>query len=69
MENKTRIKTFFYMVGNQEKREKEMNDFLSRDDIVVDQVLQSAASGSVKTDNPQYLDGGVIITIVYHCTS
>ncbi|MEK7553239.1 MAG: hypothetical protein AAB504_00915 [Patescibacteria group bacterium] len=68
MKNKTKIKTFFYMIQNQEKREKELNDFLSQNGIVVEQILQSAATGSVKIKNPQYLDAGVIITIVYHET-
>lgn len=66
MKNKTKIKTFFYMIRNQEEREKELNDFLSKDSIVVEQILQSSATGSVFKDNPNYLDMGVIITVIYH---
>lgn len=66
MTTKKQVKTFFYAIRNKEKREKEMNDFLSQDGIVVDQILQSSVSTSVKTETPEYMDGGVIITIVYH---
>ncbi len=66
MENKTKIKTFFYMIRNQEEREKELNDFLSQKNIVVDQILQSSSTGSVFKENPSYLDIGAIITVVYH---
>lgn len=62
----TKIKTFFYMIRNQEEREKEMNDFLAQDGIVVDKILQSTGSGSVRKEDPQYLDVGVVITIIYH---
>ena len=66
MKNKTKIKTFFYMIRNQEKREEEMNNFISQDNIVIDQILQSSTTGSVYNDKPEYLDCGVVITIVYH---
>ena len=62
----TKIKTFFYMIRNQEEREKEMNDFLAQEGIVVDKILQSAGSGSVRKDDPQYTDVGAVITIIYH---
>lgn len=62
----TKIKTFFFMIRNQEKREKELNDFISRDNIVIDQILQSASTGSVYEESPKYLDIGAVITIVYH---
>lgn len=65
-ENKMKIKTFFYMGKNQGRREKELNNFLAQDNIVVDQVLQSSATGSVFEDQPSYLDIGAVITIVYH---
>jgi hypothetical protein len=66
MKNKKQIKTFFYMIMNREEREKEMNDFLKREDVVIDNILQSSTTGSVYKDNPAYLDCGVVITIVYH---
>ncbi|GEM_PF-4509318 len=61
-----KIKTFFYMHNNQPRREKELNDFLAQDNIEVIQILQSSATGSIFEDKPQYLDVGVVITIVYN---
>ena len=66
MGDKPKIKTFFYMIRNQEEREKELNDFLSQKNIVVNQILQSSSTGSVFKDNPAYLDIGAVITVVYH---
>ncbi len=66
MDKKVRVKTFFYARRNQDDREKELNNFLAQENIVVDNILQSAVSTSVKEESPQYLDGGVVITIVYH---
>lgn len=60
------IKTFFYARRNQDEREKELNDFLAQDSIVVETILQSAVTTSVKEDKPEYLDGGVVITVVFH---
>jgi len=54
------------MIRNQEEREKELNDFLSQKNIVVNQILQSSSTGSVFKDNPAYLDIGAVITVVYH---
>jgi len=66
MNKKKQIKSFFYVIRNRDKREKELNDFLSQDNIIIDEIFQSSGTNSVYKEKPEYLDVGVIITIVYH---
>ena len=60
-----RVRTFFYGAVDQEKEEEGLNSFLAREDVVVEGILQSAASQSIALDLPRVVNPIVVITVIW----